>query len=215
MAEMTARFKPGAQITGYANAASIVEGRFVKLVGDKLATYGDYKVGPCGAGEAGVGVAERSADHSLDANDPGRRTSIVTGGVARVTASGAITAGDFVQSAAAGKAATATTGTVLGIAMNSTTSDGDVVEVFLTGASTAPVPGTGNAFAAGTQQAHIADPSDPAALTVVASAGEATAADLTTTTADLTELRTAIVAANNKIDAILLVLEEYGMTAAS
>lgn len=155
MAIQTARFKPGANLPGYANAASIVAGRFVKVVATKT-SEGDYAIGPCGAGEVALGVAETSADHTLHSSATGRRCNVLTGGVVRVTVSGDITAGDKVASGAAGVAVTFTTGQPMGIALN-TAADGGIVEVLLDKPTSIAAAGTGNAYAQGTQVAAIAD----------------------------------------------------------
>lgn len=127
----TARFKPGANLPGYASAADIIEGRFVAIVSGKSAE-GDYSIGPAAANSAAIGVAETSAEFALGVDDEGRRCNIVTGGVARVTASGAITAGAKIGVDAAGKAKTAAVSShVMGIALSATAVDGDIVEVLL------------------------------------------------------------------------------------
>lgn len=122
MAEQISRFKPGVNVPAFAKTA-VTAGRFVKIVDDKLDDYGDYQVGHCGAGERAFGVAELdSAAATEPTHSVERRINIARrGAIARVTAGGALSAGDLVQSSANGRAvefdddgtfATLNTGTV-------------------------------------------------------------------------------------------------------
>jgi hypothetical protein len=129
MGDYLPKYKPGADITSTTSGA--VTG------GQLLAVSGDGTVATCGAGStAWLGVA------AFDAAS-GARVAIHCGGVQRLTASGGITAGDQVISAAAGKvsslaaAAGNTAGDinaarqVVGIALTTAT-DGNTVEVAMT-----------------------------------------------------------------------------------
>lgn len=126
MAEYVPLFKPGQAITSQASAA-IVGGRLVAVSGSGTVAE------TAGATTAWVGVA------AFDAAS-GDKVTVHCGGVQKLTASGAITAGDQVISAAAGRvaslaaAAGATAGDinsarqVVGIAL-STAADGGSVQI--------------------------------------------------------------------------------------
>lgn len=144
MGEMIARYKPGANVPGFA-ATAVIAGRFVKVSADKT-TNGDYSIAPCGAGEQPLGVAERdSAATTEPAHSVERRVNVVRrGAIARVTAGAAISAGALVQVGTAGKAITydppALSGNaedlpsspaIVGQALNTVAADGDIVEVDL------------------------------------------------------------------------------------
>ena len=89
--------------------------------GQLLEVSGDGTVAPAAAGSLKtVGVAGFDAAQ----ND---NVTVYAGGVQKLVAAGAVTAGDQVAAAAAGKAATCTTG-VLGVAL-STAADGAPVRV--------------------------------------------------------------------------------------
>jgi len=120
MAEYLPIFKPGQAITLKASAA--ITG------GQVVAVTGSGTVGPSGASSAKwVGVAANDAAQ----ND---NVTIYSGGVQHATASGAITAGDLLVTAASGAVATAgetpADGTVIGIALT-TAADGADVRVKL------------------------------------------------------------------------------------
>lgn len=118
MAEMIARFKPGANLPGFATAA-VSAGRFVAVTGPKTA-QGDYAVAHAGSGVRALGVSERDAlgptdaqGRTVAASDWRRRFNIVRrGAIARVTAGAALTAGQFVMSDATGQAVVYTPPTV-------------------------------------------------------------------------------------------------------
>lgn len=117
MADYTPLFKPGQAVTRQASAA-ITGGQMVVVTGSGT-------VGPsAGASAAFAGVA------AFDAAS-GDQVTIYAGGVQRPTASGAITAGDIVTTAAAGRVITNAApgaGQQVGIAL-STAADGQLVDV--------------------------------------------------------------------------------------
>lgn len=116
MADYLPKFVPGQAVTLAASTA-VVGGRLVEITGAG-------KVGPAGADSAKVvGVA---------GFDAGENTSVTVyrGGVQRLTASGAITAGAKVAAAADGKVAATGTNTI-GIAITAASADGDVIDVAL------------------------------------------------------------------------------------
>lgn len=119
MADYTPLFKPGQAFTSTVATTAVVGGRLVEV-------NGVGTVGPAGAGSTKVlGVA------AFDAA-VGDKVTIHAGGVQRLTASGAITAGDMVSAAATGKIAAigaGTFGTLVGVALTSSAADGDLVEV--------------------------------------------------------------------------------------
>lgn len=126
MSDYTPRFKPGQAFTLQASAA-ITGGRLV-------AVSGSGTVATAGADSALlVGVA------AFDVAASGDKVTIYTGGVQKLVASGAITAGAGVVSDTGGKVKSATTataaaaGTLLGRALTTTTTDGDIVDVLIGG----------------------------------------------------------------------------------
>jgi hypothetical protein len=129
VAEQIARFKPGENVPAQAAPADVLAGRFVRVTATKNAR-GSYVVQHTGAGLRAFGVAERDAvGNALDWR--GQFNVVRRGAIARVTAGAAITAGANVESDATGRAITATTGVVLGVAMNTVAAAGDIVEVDL------------------------------------------------------------------------------------
>lgn len=125
MAEKLARFKPGANVPGFASAAQVLAGRFVKIVADK-SVNGDYCVGHAGAGEWALGVAEQdSAVTTEPALSVERRINISRGGISRVlVGSGGLTAGGPVKSDSVGKAiAQGGSGVIVGYAMETASAD--------------------------------------------------------------------------------------------
>lgn len=129
MPEYTPRFTPGQSITSQASAA-ITGGMLV-------AVSGSGTVATSGADSAVVvGVAAFNAA----SGDKVTVWPLRGGGVHKLVASAAITAGDGVTSTNVGKVKTATTslataaaaGILLGIALNTVANDGDIVDV-LTG----------------------------------------------------------------------------------
>lgn len=102
-------FAPGADVSGVATADIIGE-TFVKISGNRDGN-GSLSVAPAGAGDRALGVAAWSAAS-------GQIVRVARGGVVKVTAGAAITAGAAVQSDANGKAIPAAAGTVLGFAVN-------------------------------------------------------------------------------------------------
>lgn len=126
MSDYLPRFKPGQAITSQASAA-ITGGRLV-------AVSGSGTVATAGADSAAVvGVA------GFDVAASGDKVTIYWGGVQKLVASGAITAGAGVVSDANGKVKSATTataaaaGTLLGRALNTVAADGDIVDVQIGG----------------------------------------------------------------------------------
>lgn len=126
MADYLPRFKPGQAFTSQASAA-ITGGRLV-------AVSGSGTVATAAADSAAVvGVA------AFDAATSGDKVTLYWGGVQKLVASGAITAGAGVVSDAGGKVKSATTataaaaGTLLGRALTTTTTDGDIVDVLIGG----------------------------------------------------------------------------------
>lgn len=117
MAEYLPVYKPGQALTLKASA-TITAGQLV-------AVSGDGTVAPAGAdGTSWVGVAAFDAATNAD-------VTVYTGGVQSLKASGAITAGDAIEAAAAGAVATGgstTFATYVGIAL-STAADGAQVRV--------------------------------------------------------------------------------------
>jgi hypothetical protein len=91
MAEYIAQHAPGHDITLTASAA-ITGGQLLVISGD------DTVAPSAGTDESWVGVATTDADS-------GARVGITSGGVQRLTAAAAITAGDLVVPAAAGQVA--------------------------------------------------------------------------------------------------------------
>lgn len=151
--EQIARFKPGANVPALTSAA-VTAGRFVAVSGTKAAN-GSYSIAHAGTGARAIGVAERSTMGPVDANgvavginDQRRHTNVVrSGAIARVTAGGAIAAGDLVMSDATGRAVVYTPPTIdptattpqavpaepvaLAEAMHAVAAAGDIVEVAL------------------------------------------------------------------------------------
>jgi hypothetical protein len=125
MADYVPRFKPGQSITLQASG-TITGGRLV-------AVSGSGTVAQAGADSAlVVGVAAFNVVS-------GDKLTIHCGGVQKLTASGAITAGAGVVSDANGKVKSATTataaaaGTLLGRALTTVAADGDIVDVLIGG----------------------------------------------------------------------------------
>lgn len=127
MADYVPLYQPGQAVTSQASAA--ITG------GQLLAVSGDGTVAPAGANAANwVGVAAQDAAASGD------KVGYYAGGVQRITASGAVTAGDILVAAAAGKVATlaavttptaadvTNTRAIVGIALT-TAADAALVEV--------------------------------------------------------------------------------------
>lgn len=117
MSDYAPVYKPGQEYTLAASSA-VIAGRVVEVTG------------PGTAGHAGAASAKVVGVAAFPAAT-GEHFTVFDGGVHRLTASGAVTAGDRVAAAADGKVATAATpetGTQLGLALTSG-SDGDVVEV--------------------------------------------------------------------------------------
>ena len=119
MADYIPLFKPGQAITRPVATTAVVGGRLVEV-------NGVGTVGPAGAASTAVlGVA------AFDAA-VGENVTVHAGGVQRLTASAAITAGGLVSAAAAGKCAAigaGVFGTLVGMALTTAANDGDVIEV--------------------------------------------------------------------------------------
>ena len=114
MAEYLPKFIPGQAITLAASAA-VTAGQLVEVTGPGT-------VGPAGADSAKVvGVA------GFDVAS-GDRVTVYRGGVQRLAASGAVTAGAAVYAAAAGQVASSGTNKV-GTALTSAAQAGDIIDV--------------------------------------------------------------------------------------
>jgi hypothetical protein len=111
MADYLPTFKPGQAITLKASA-TITGGQLVEVTGSGT-------VGPAGAASTKV-VGVAGFDAATNDN-----VVIYSDGVQHLTASGAITAGDIVQAAAAGQIATGSVAP-LGIALNTAANGADV-----------------------------------------------------------------------------------------
>lgn len=119
MADYLPHFKPGQAITLTVATTAVVGGRLVSINGVKT-------VAPSGAD---VSTVVGVAGHDAAVGDP---VLVFTraGGVHGLTASAAITAGAKVMSAAAGKIATIGAGAnPIGIALETATADGDIIDV--------------------------------------------------------------------------------------
>lgn len=109
-------YAPGHDIPGIATAP--VTGRqFVAVSGDRNGSTGNVSVAPAAAGGRALGVAAWDAA-------AGQLVRVCRGGVVKVLAGGAITAGDPIQVGAGGTAVTATTGIVVGQAIASALNGG-------------------------------------------------------------------------------------------
>ncbi|EFG75191.1 hypothetical protein HMPREF0591_4869 [Mycobacterium parascrofulaceum ATCC BAA-614] len=97
--------------------APITARQFVAVSGDRNASTGNVSVAPAAAGSRALGVAAWDAA-------AGQLVRVARGGVIKVLAGGAITAGDPVQVGAGGTAVTATTGVVVGQAIASALNGG-------------------------------------------------------------------------------------------
>jgi hypothetical protein len=117
MAEYLPLYKPGHAITSQASAA-ITAGQLLEVTGTGT-------VGPAGAASTKtVGVA------AFDTAS-GEKVTFFAGGVQRITAAGAVTAGDLLAAGAAGKVAAIGAnafGTLVGLALT-TAADTALVEV--------------------------------------------------------------------------------------
>jgi hypothetical protein len=128
MADYLPRFKPGEAITQTASAA-ITGGRLVVVSGNGTVAT----AGADAANVVGVAAADVAAS-----GDTFLAFTLKGGGVHKLVASGAITAGAGVVSDTGGKVKSATiataaaAGTLLGIALTTTAADGDICDV-LTG----------------------------------------------------------------------------------
>lgn len=119
MSDYLPKFNPGAQVPLTVGATPVVGGRLVEVSTANA-------IVPSGADSAKVlGVAAQDAA-------VGDRVTVFarSGGVQRLTASGAIAVGARVISAAAGKIATIGAGTnAIGIALEAAAADNDVIDV--------------------------------------------------------------------------------------
>jgi hypothetical protein len=130
---LRARFMPGQNVSGYAEAATIAAGTFVKVSAG--ARGGEYQIVKCGAGDKAFGVAESdSGDPAVqNVNSVELRVNVARqGAIARVVPGGTIAQGAAITSDANGKAVTAATGNhINGEAMHAAASTDDFVEVAL------------------------------------------------------------------------------------
>jgi predicted RecA/RadA family phage recombinase len=122
MADYVPLFKPGQAFTRPVATTAVIGGRLVEV-------NGVGTVGPAGAASTKfLGVA------AFDAA-VGEQVTIHCGGVQRLTASAAITAGDNLACTATGKVApigAGTFGQLVGVALTSAAADGDLVEALVT-----------------------------------------------------------------------------------
>lgn len=104
MSEQIARYKPGQNVPGFAQA-QVNAGRFVSVVATKTAN-GDYPIEHAAAKSVPFGVAEQdSGPTTQDATSVERRVTVVRrGAIARVQAGAEIKAGEEVGVGANGKA---------------------------------------------------------------------------------------------------------------
>lgn len=116
MADHLLKFKPGQAVT-FAATTAITGGQIVEVTGNR-------QVGVAGAASA---KAIGTAGHDAAIGD--NVVVHLNGPVDTVTSAAAIAAGANVESAAAGKAQTATTGRVLGIALTAATAADQTVQV--------------------------------------------------------------------------------------
>ena len=116
MADHLLKFKPGQAVT-FAASTVITGGQVVEVTGNR-------QVGVAGAASA---KAIGTAGH--DATIGGDLVVHLNGPVDTFTSAAAIAAGANVEAAAAGKAQTATTGRVLGIALTAATAADQTVQV--------------------------------------------------------------------------------------
>lgn len=118
MGDYSPKFKPGQDIT--LTASATITG------GQLLSVSGVGTVAPTStAGPTWLGVARQDAAN-------GEKVVVSRGGVQRLTAGGAITAGARVIPAAAGKVVTIGAGSAdhtVGTALTTTAADGDIVDV--------------------------------------------------------------------------------------
>jgi hypothetical protein len=108
-------YAPGADITAEATA-TVTARRFVKISGNRTAG-GNVAVDAAGAGDRVFGV-------TADDASAGGLVRVARGGVVKVVAGAAITAGADVQSNASAAAVPASTGTVVGIAVTGAANGG-------------------------------------------------------------------------------------------
>lgn len=118
-------YKPGADITAVPTAA-VTGKRFVVISANRAAGPalnastggGNIQVAPAGAGARAIGVAAR--DQVV-----GKHVRVIREGVVPVTAGAVITAGQEVESNAAGQAVPLATGKSLGVALSGAASGAD------------------------------------------------------------------------------------------
>ena len=114
-------YEPGHRITAIATAP-VTERQFIAIAGNRD-PGGNLAVAPAAAGARAFGVAGYTAA-------AGQLVHVARGGVVRVIAGGAITAGDAIAVGANGTAVTAGSATVVGLAVTGAT-NGGVAEVAL------------------------------------------------------------------------------------
>ena len=116
MGDHLLKFKPGQAVT-FAASTAVTGGQIVEVTGDRT-------VGVAGAASAkAIGTAGHDAASDSDL------VVHLNGPVDTFTSAAAIAAGATVEAAAAGKAQTATTGRVLGIALTAATAADQTVQV--------------------------------------------------------------------------------------
>lgn len=121
MPQQISVYAPGVNVTGQATAA-VTARRFTAISGNRTAK-GNLAVATAAAGARAFGVARNDAAI-------GDLVDIVRGGVVRVDAGGAITAGAEVEVGATGKAITKASGIAVGYVVTGAANNG-VAEVHL------------------------------------------------------------------------------------
>lgn len=116
MADYIPKFAPGDAVT-FTASADVIGGRVVEVSGNRTVAPGTA------ASTKAVGVAARDAKANEQV-----LVYLPNGAIQRVAAAAAITAGAHVESAAAGKVQTRTTGTDLGLALTAATAADQVIE---------------------------------------------------------------------------------------
>lgn len=133
MAEQIGRFKPGENLPVFGEE-QLLAGRLVAISSTKT-TQGDYQCKHAGANvtrDEIIGCVQRDTGPTTDpANSWTRRTEVQVGGVVRVLAAGAITAGKTVYCSGEGKVKEiAAEKNAIGVCM-ATVAEGKYAEVLL------------------------------------------------------------------------------------
>ena len=115
-------YKPGQDVTAEVSTGTVEVKKFVKIAGSRT-SGGNLAVAQAAAGDRAFGVAAHDAG-------TGQLVHVARGGVVKVVAAGAISAGAEVEVGAAGAAATKSTGIAVGYAVNGA-ADGADAEIAL------------------------------------------------------------------------------------